>query len=276
LGCSNGAVKCFKQSGDLNEEGIKVKSGVMQVFWLHLQEEVKKTLWRRFWGMPLQDRIVMPGFKIGTVITEERDVLTPPSNWAFLPAGDGPLTRNVKMRGVCWQVQVKRGRRNISKGIWVKEEYILKARDELEAKRATPEYARRKVADNERKDRKHNKYVGDFYQATLKFLDFHPEYKKIESKLARAVTEHATPVGSGTVARTKLIPISERAQAAVIAWMRHQTTGYDQMHITRRKGRRREVRRMLAERSKELLRKYRSGQPKETDCPLYKALSRGN
>ena len=89
--------------------------------------------------MPLQNRIVRPGFKIGTVITEEKDVLTPPSNWAFLPAGDGPLTRNVKMRGICWQVQVKRGRRNISKGIWVKEEYILAAKDELEAKRATPE-----------------------------------------------------------------------------------------------------------------------------------------
>ncbi len=226
--------------------------------------------------MPLQNRIVRPGFKIGTVITEEKDVLTPPSNWAFLPAGDGPLTRNVKMRGICWQVQVKRGRRNISKGIWVKEEYILAAKDELEVKRATPEYARRKVADKERKDRKHNKYVGDFYQETLNFLDFHPEYKEMGSKLARAVTDHTTPVGSGTVARTERIPISERVQAAVIAWMRHQTTGYDQMHIARIKGRRRHVRRILAERSNELLRKYRSGQPKEKDCPLYETLNSGS
>ncbi len=226
--------------------------------------------------MPLKDRIVKPGFKIGTVITEEKDVLTPPSDWSFLPAGDGPLTLSVKKRGVCWQVQVKKGRRNISKGIWTKEEYILAAKEELEAKRATPEYARRKVADKESRDRKHNEYVGDFYQETLKFLNFHPEYKEIAVKLARAVTDHATPVGSGTVARTERIPISERVQAAVIAWMRHQTTGYDRMHIARIKGRRREVRRMLAEWSKELLWKYRSGQPKETDCPLYKALGRGN
>jgi len=46
-------------------------------------------------------------------------------------------------------------------------------------------------------------------------------------RLARAVADHATPVGSGTVARTKRIPVEERAEAAVIAWMRHQTTGYD-------------------------------------------------
>eukprot|EP01035_Chromulina_nebulosa_P056444 gene56444-77358_t len=57
---------------------------------------------------------------------------------------------------------------------------------------------------------------------------------------------HATPVGSGTVARTKRIPIEQRAEAATIAWMRHQTTGYDSMTIPREKGLRREVRRMLA------------------------------
>ncbi len=225
--------------------------------------------------MPFKDRVVMPGYKIGTVITEEREVLTPPSDWAFLPSGDGPLTRNVKKRGVSWQVQVKKGRRNISKGIWVKEEYILAAKEELEAKRATPEYARRKVADKERRDRKHNDYVGIFYQETLKFLNFHPEYHEIAVKLAQAVTDHATPIGSGTVARTERIPISERAQAAVIAWMRHQTTAYDRMHIARIKGRRREVRRLLAERSKELLLVYRTGQPKKNDCPLYKALAPG-
>ena len=38
-----------------------------------------------------------------------------------------------------------------------------------------------------------------------------------------------------------------KAEAAVIAWMRHQTTGYDGMVIPRIKGKRREVRRMLAD-----------------------------
>jgi hypothetical protein len=90
--------------------------------------------------------------------------------------------------------------------------------------------------------------------------------------LARAVTEHATPVGSGTVARTKRIPVEQRAEAAVIAWMRHRTTGYDNMVIPRVKGQRREVRRMLARRSQELLDRYRRGGPIPVGCPLRRAL----
>jgi hypothetical protein len=75
------------------------------------------------------------------------------------------------------------------------------------------------------------------------------------------------------VARTKRIPIEERAEAAVIAWMRHQTTGYDNMVIARVKGKRREVRRVLARRSVELLGQYRSGAPIAAACPLQKALA---
>ncbi len=66
----------------------------------------------------------------------------------------------------------------------------------------------------------------------LKFLAFHPTYADLAECLARAVTDHSTPVGSGTVARTKRIPIERRAEAAVIAWLRHQTTGYDNLVIS--------------------------------------------
>ena len=55
--------------------------------------------------------------------------------------------------------------------------------------------------------------------------------------------------------------------------MRHQTTAYDDMSIPRVKGMRREVRRMLAQRSRELLRVYREGrQPSAAACPLQRAL----
>lgn len=84
------------------------------------------------------------------------------------------------------------------------------------------------------------------------------------------MTDHATPVGSGTVARTKRIPVEQRAEAAVIAWMRHSTTGYDGMAIPRVRGKRREVRRILAQRSKELLDRYRRGEPVGEECPLKK------
>ena len=105
------------------------------------------------------------------------------------------------------------------------------------------------------------------------FLAFHPNHAGLADRLARAVTDHATPVGSGTVARTKRIPVERRAEAAVIAWMRHQTTGYDGMTIPRVKGKRREVRRMLARRSQELLARYRRGEPVPEGCPLRKALA---
>jgi hypothetical protein len=82
----------------------------------------------------------------------------------------------------------------------------------------------------------------------------------------------ATPVGSGTVAWTKRIVVEQRAEAAVIAWMRHQTTGYEGMVIPKVKGKRREVRRMLARRSQELLERYRRGEPVGEDCLLKKAL----
>jgi hypothetical protein len=107
----------------------------------------------------------------------------------------------------------------------------------------------------------------------LAFLAFHPSNAHFAERLARAVTDHATPVGSGTVARTKRVPIEQRAEAAVIAWLRHQTTAYDSMEIPRKKGMRREVRRMLAQRSKELLARYRQNESGNDDCPLKKALA---
>src|SRR5439155_6119658 len=95
----------------------------------------------------------------------------------------------------------------------------------------------------------------------------------LADRLARAVADHATPIGSGTVARTKRIPIERRAEAAVIAWMRHQTIAYDSMPIPRVKGKRREVRRLLARRSQELLHHYRRGEPVPEGCPLQRALA---
>ena len=96
----------------------------------------------------------------------------------------------------------------------------------------------------------------------------------LAAALADAVTAHATPVGSGTVARTERIPVAERAEAAVIAWMRHQTTAYDDLAIARVKGERRRVRRELAERSKRLLDVYRRGEAVPAMCPLRGALQR--
>src|SRR6185312_2928726 len=90
-------------------------------------------------------------------------------------------------------------------------------------------------------------YVAEVGGEVLAFLRFSPSWDAIARDVAMRVTALATPVGSGTVARTERIPVAERAEAAIIAWMRHQTTAYDRMVIARVKGKRREVRRELAE-----------------------------
>ena len=60
-----------------------------------------------------------------------------------------------------------------------------------------------------------------------------------------------------------------------IAWMRHQTTAYDNMSIARVKGARREVRRELAEVSRAVLDLHRrEGSHAVAACPLCTALAR--
>jgi Uncharacterized conserved protein (DUF2293) len=208
-----------------------------------------------------------------TLRRSDSAIQTIPEGWVLLPPGDAGLTRRVKADGDHWVVQEKVGRRMFSRGIWAASETIDRVRAELEAERSTEEYARRQEAASRRREKAQVDYVEDFFGAVLAFLDFHPGHADIAGRLARAVADHATPVGSGTVARTKRIPVEERAEAAVIAWMRHQTTGYNGMAIPRLKGKRREVRRILALRSQELLRRYRRGVPVGEECPLGRALA---
>jgi hypothetical protein len=221
----------------------------------------------------MDDGTFTPGPTPNTVRAADGTVLTAPEGWALLSPGDAGLTRRVKAAGDHWVVQEKVGRRMFSRGVWAPAETIERIRAELEAERSTEGYARRKESDARRREEAQAGYVEDFHGAVVTFLAFHPGHADLAGRLARAVTEHATPVGSGTVARTKRIPVEQRAEAAVIAWLRHRTTGYDGMVIPRVKGKRREVRRMLARRSQELLQRYRRGEPVEYDCPLKRALA---
>ena len=112
-----------------------------------------------------------------------------------------------------------------------------------------------------------------FETEVLQFLRFAPRFEALGRTIARLVTAHATPVGSGTVARTERISIDRRAESAVIAWMRHQTTAYDSMSIPRVAGKRREVRRELATISRAILDLHRRDAPHAiAACPLCKAV----
>jgi hypothetical protein len=215
----------------------------------------------------------MPGPTPNSVRAVDGEVLTPPPGWILLPPGDPGLTRRVKLAGDHWVVQEKKGRKVFSRGVWAPAERIDRIRAELEIERSTEGYAKRKDADAKRREKAQFEYVEDFTGAVLSFLAFHPSHSDLSQQLACAVADHATPVGSGTVARTKRIPVEQRAEAAVIAWMRHRTTVYDSMAIQRVKGKRREVRRMLAHRSKDLLARYRRGELSNDICPLKAALA---
>ncbi len=223
--------------------------------------------------MAYDHSIVAPGKTSGTVLSQSGENMSPPHDWEFLPAGDAAITRSVKAKGPTWVVQVRRGRRMISKGIWANAAHILESREKVQAKRATPEYEKQRKRELARRGAKQSAYVGEFYEEVLNYLKFHPKYEDQASVLAKKITEHATPVGSGTVARTQRIPVAQRAEAAVIAWMRHGTTAYESMKIARIKGRRREVRRQLAAKSVEVLQGYRQGRDIPDNCPLKKALS---
>jgi hypothetical protein len=223
--------------------------------------------------MPDQTRVVAPGPDERSVRTTSGEVLRPPPDWVLLLPGDAALTRRVKAAGPTWTVQEKRGRKLFSQGVWAPAAAVERLRAELEAERATPQHARKREAAARRREREQEDYVAEFRQAVLAFLAFDPRHADLADRLAAAVTDHATPVGSGTVARTKRIPVERRVEAAVIAWLRHKTTGYDGMAIARVKGRRREVRRVLAGQSKRLLDAYRAGRSVDADaCPLQKAL----
>lgn len=217
-------------------------------------------------------RIVTPG-KGDTLTGENGEILHPPADWGFLPAGDAGITRKITAEGVYWRVQVKIGKRTISKGVWAPAEIIEKARLEIEAVRETLSYKKKIESSRNLRAKKQAVYETDFLEAVKSYLSFDNCYRELEEKLVEAVTLHAVPVGSGTVARTAMIPIEERAAKAVIAWMRHKTTAYDSMVIPRLKGKRRETRRMLAERSAEILDSYRKGEAVPENCPLKKALT---
>jgi hypothetical protein len=212
--------------------------------------------------------IYTPGPTTNTVRRADGEILKAPKDWSLLPPGDATLTRRVKAEGEFWAVQEKKGKRIVSRGVWAPTLTIARIGEQLNAHRSSAEYATQKKAQLRRREKKQALYVIEFRESVRLFLNFHPTHIKLADQIAKLVTDHATPIGSRTVARTSRIPVEKRAEAAVIAWMRHQTTGYDKMVLPRVKGRRREVRRLLAQRSKELLQRYRQNASIPHDCPL--------
>jgi hypothetical protein len=135
-----------------------------------------------------------PGLTPNTVRSADGRTLTVPGGWALLPPGDAALTRRVKAAGDHWIVQEKKGRKIFSKGVWAPAVTIDRIRAELEAERSTETYAGKKEADARRREQVQAGYVENFHAAVLAFLSCHEYHADLADRLARAVTEPATPV----------------------------------------------------------------------------------
>jgi len=219
-----------------------------------------------------EEFVIWPGRAPNTLMHDGQTIVPPPG-WIFVESGDAGLTRRIKATGDYWVLVHRRRNRIEALGLWTDADTVTRIRTQLESERADPAYQKKLETGRQYRAAKQEKYESEFCQAIIKFLAFAPKWSALAEKLAEAVTAHAVPVGSGTVARTQRIPVERRAEAAVIAWMRHQTTAYDHMSIARIKGERREVRRLLAERSHQLLRRYRNGEEVDSAvCPLTQAL----
>ena len=150
--------------------------------------------------MPEETRIVSPGKKERVVVSADGSMLQIPAGWDLLPPGDAGMTRRVKSKGPTWTVKQKKGRRTFSLGVWAAADQIAAARAELESERSTDAYAKRKASDAARREKKQAQYVEDFHAAVVAFLNFSDAHAERAQQMAKSITEHAVPVGSGTVA----------------------------------------------------------------------------
>jgi hypothetical protein len=118
-----------------------------------------------------------------------------------------------------------------SRGVWAPAAHVDAAKAALAVERADPAHAKKLEASRARREKKQTAYVEDFRGAVLAFLAFHATHARIAGVIADAVTKHATPVGSGTVARTERFR-SPSVEAAVTLDAT-STTAYDDMVIPR-------------------------------------------
>jgi len=109
-----------------------------------------------------------------------------------------------------------------------------------------------------------------------------PDCRSATSEVCRkfsvspSLTSQSTSISQCFGSETVCFMLAAVMSLAVIAWMRHQTTGYDSLVIPRVMGKRREVRRLLARRSHDLLTRYRRGNTDEGECPLREAFTLQN
>ena len=137
----------------------------------------------------------LPSATPNTLRAADGKIVTVPDSWILVPPGDAALSRRIKAAGDHFAVTEKRWRKVFSIGIWTAATTVERIRADLDAKRSTEGFAKKKEADARRREKAQVEYVEDFLGAVVAFLAFHPAHADLADRLARAVTDHATPIG---------------------------------------------------------------------------------
>src|SRR4051812_8991403 len=109
-------------------------------------------------GKRVSEAAFAPGPEPNQVRAADGRVLTAPDDWTLVPPGDPGLTRRVKAAGDHWVVQVRRGRKIFSRGVWAPAASVERIRAELEQERATEGYARRQETSARRREAAQGEY----------------------------------------------------------------------------------------------------------------------
>ena len=137
----------------------------------------------------------LPGPTPNTLRAADGKIVTVPDGWVLIPLGDAAPSRRIKAAGDHFAVAEKRGRKVFSRGIWTLAATVERIRAELETERSSEGFAKKKEADAQRREKAQVEYVEDFLGAVVAFLAFHPAHADLANRMARAVTDHATPIG---------------------------------------------------------------------------------
>lgn len=159
--------------------------------------------------------------KYGGHWSPDGDVIIP-KRYAYLPAGDAPLTLAVKQASghdPVYMVMEKTCRRYRAKcvGIWADRDVIEGQRARLKALR-TPTHAQKLARQYERAQQKD---IEQFCEAIRLRFPGCPQEE------AREIAEHTCKVGSGRVGRSRTA--DDPVRAAVVAHIRHQHSDYDHL-----------------------------------------------
>ena len=154
----------------------------------------------------------------------EWGIVSVPKGWVFVPAGTTFVTREVK-KGPHWILLKRRKGYTATLGVFCPEASLTdaeKRRDETAESRA-----RQRGVGRASRERAESRYRTSLERAVLEFLSFAPQHKSLALEIAEGSVAHATPVGSGRVGRTRKLSLSERAELAVRAYIRHKHTNYE-------------------------------------------------